>query len=44
MASKVVFENSRPELYIDGQKRIPLIFTLSDFPVREATPPMRNAI
>lgn len=32
MVSKVVFENSRPELYIDGQKRIPLIFTLSDFP------------
>ncbi len=32
MTSKVVFENNRPELYIDGKKRIPLIFSLSDFP------------
>ena len=32
MVSQVVFENNRPELYIDGVKRVPLVFTLSDFP------------
>lgn len=32
MSAHVVFENNRPELYIDGVKRIPLVFALSDFP------------
>ncbi len=32
MSSKVVFENNRPELYIDDKKYPPLVFALSDFP------------
>lgn len=32
VSSKVIFENNRPELYIDGKKYPPLVFALSDFP------------
>lgn len=32
MSSKVVFENNRPELYIDDKRYVPLVFALSDFP------------